>query len=175
MPEVPHGERVPDVSTLLQSHFDAHGEKQADVVARAQRRGHQLSRQQLSKLAAGLNRSPSPETVRALAAGLNTTERVVWLSIGATLGLDVGTSGMADRITAAADDIPAPVLDSVEMLLRALTREAARHPYDPEVAARETGDEAAGVVGFLKSEAPSQQRLRNPLGRKQQGNANDAG
>ena len=158
MLEVPHGGAVPDVRTLLQRHLDATGEKQADVVARAQRQGHQLSQQALSKLAKGETTTPKPDTVRALAIGLRTTERIVWLSIGATLGLDVGAASMADRIGTAADDISPEVLDSVEMLLRALTREASRHPYDPGVSPQEPGEDEPRVVRWPKAQAPSQRR-----------------
>ena len=161
MPDSPHGRQVPDVPGLLQRHFDVAGERQADVVARAQRAGYQLSRQQLSKLAAGFNRCPEAETVRALAAGLRTTEREVWLAVGASLGLDVGTADLGDRIEPGFAGLPPDVQDAITLMLRSLTRAAAHPgPYAPApgVTARGTEGEGPAVVRWPKAKAPSRRR-----------------
>jgi hypothetical protein len=162
MSENPHGGRVPDIPDLLQHHFDTTGEKQADVVARAQRAGCKLSRQQLSKFAAGLS-CPEPEAVRALAVGLHTTQRAVWLSVGASLGLELGAPQLADRIDPAAADLPGEVQDAFNLLLRSVGRNLERGPYAPHpgVTPRdlEEGD-GPRVVRWPKDQAPSQRRAR---------------
>lgn len=148
MPADAHANDVPDVPELLKRHQQATGEKQSDIVARATKAGFTLSRQTVSKLARGPKESPkSPETIRALAAGLRVTEKVVWLAFGKSLGLAIDQADLADRIPPSADDLPEEVQDALLMLMRAIARSApvrrvgdlpplpGEHYYWPEEAA----------------------------------------
>lgn len=159
MTDNPHGERVPDVPGLLKRHLAATGEKQADVVARAQREGHRLSPQQLSKLAAGFNRCPEADTVRALAVGLRTSERRVWLAVGVSLGLDLGTTEFSDRIPPSAVTLPEEVQDAFVFLLRALSR-SSRYASDPATEPDREPNEN-GPRGYRWRDGPAERRNRH--------------
>lgn len=155
MSEPPHGGGVPDLPTLLQRHLTATGEKQSDVVARARRSGHHLSRQQLSKLVTGFNRCPDPATCRAIAAGLGVTERMVWLSIGASLGLAVGSPTFSDRLPETAGGLAEEVQDALMLLLRAMSRSLPAYAPDPTVEPKTAAPDVPGPRGWTWDVGPS--------------------
>jgi hypothetical protein len=132
MPGPTHREDVPDVPELLRRHLDRTGEKQSDIVARANRAGYKITRQTISKLTAqGPKESPKdPDTIRALAAGLQVTEKEVWLAYGRSLGLDITQAELGDRMDPAADLLPDDIQDAFLLLVRATARHAANGRHD---------------------------------------------
>lgn len=123
MAEDAQADRVPDVPELLKLHTTSTGEKQSEIVARANRAGYTLSRQTVSKLAQGPKEPPKdPDTVRALAAGLRVTEKVVWMAYGKSIGLNIDQAALADRIPPTADDLAPEVQDALLQLMRAVAR-----------------------------------------------------
>ncbi|MHA7145479.1 hypothetical protein ACX80U_12250 [Arthrobacter sp. TmT3-37] len=115
------------ISELLRHEKDASGLSYRDLVERASKAGYSLKFQYLNELVtAGPKSWPkNPDTFRAIAAILRTSEKAVVLAYAASLGLDVAdpTSALASRLPAGTEKLSPSMQDALIAVVRAATEE----------------------------------------------------